>query len=133
VLRPKYYNTEMRILNQLAKLFHQEPPAAPPSVHVTKDGLQVLRNGEVLAHVRWSDVKRIIAYKYDLFGTDEICVGFLTAPDADSWLEISEEWAGFLEATSKMEMSFPTIPKDWYNEIMVPAFERKETVLWVSS
>ena len=104
-----------------------------PSVQVIQDGLQVVRSGKILGSIRWSDIKKIITYKYDLFSIDEICVGFLTALDADSWLEISEQWSGFQEATDKLEERFPSIPKDWYGKVMVPAFESKETVLWESS
>ena len=107
-----------------------EPNPVPPSVRVTQDGLQVVRSDEILASLRWADVRKIVTYKHDLFSTDEICLGFLTASNADAWLEISEEWPGFLEATAKMEELFPSISKGWYNAIMVPAFERKETVLW---
>lgn len=120
----------MGIMNRLAGLFRQGPPAVAPCVRVGEDGLQVVRGGKVLASVRWSDVKRIIAYKYDCFSTDEICVGLLTSPDAESWLEISEQWPGFREAVARMEARFPSIPEDWLAQVMVPAFERKETVLW---
>ena len=102
-------------------------------VIVTADGLEVMRDRDLLATVRWSEVRKIIAYKYDLFAYDEICIGFLKEPDADGWLEISEEWKGFREAIRRMEEIFPSIPKDWFNEIMVPAFERKETVIYQSS
>ena len=123
----------MGIVNRLAEVFRQKPPEPPPSIRVTQDGLDILRGDDMLASVRWSDVKKIIAYKYDLFATDEICIGFLASPDADSWLEISEHWSGFSEATNMMEAIFPSIPKNWYTQIMVPAFERKETVLWDGS
>jgi len=120
----------MGTLNRLAKILREESPTPPLSVRVTQEGLEVVRAGETLASVRWCDVTTILAYKYDLFTTDEICVGFLTSPDADSWLEISEEWRGFREATDKMDELFPGIPRKWYSAVMVPGFERKETVLW---
>ena len=123
----------MGIVNRLAKAFRRKPPAPPPSIRVTQDGLDILREDDVLASVRWSDVKKIIAYKYDLFATDEICIGFLASSDAASWPEINEQWSGFREAATKMEAIFPSIPKDWYVEIMVPALECKETVLWEGS
>jgi len=120
------------ILGRLAKLFRREPLRPPPIVRTSEDGLEVIRCGETLASVRWRDVRKIITYKYDLFSTDEICVGFFTDEDADTWLEISEEWKGFLEAVEMMERWFPSIPRNWFNEVMVPAFERKETVLYES-
>lgn len=97
---------------------------------IGEDGLQVIREDDILGSVNWVDIKKIIVYKYDNFTTDEICVGLLTALDADSWLEISEECSGFMEAVEKMREVFPSIPEDWYIEVMVPVFERKETVLW---
>ena len=126
--------TMSRTQDRLAELLHRKPCASrmPRAfVRLTQGGLEVGPTGEeTVASVRWSDVRRIIAYKHDLFGTDEICVGFLTAADADSWLEVSEEWSGFREAVNKMEELFPSIPKNWYGEVSVPPFERKETVLW---
>jgi len=120
----------MGILKRLARLFRPAAPAPRPSVRVTEDGLELVRAGQVVASLRWSDVRKIITYKYDLFSTDEICVGFLTAPDAEAWFEISEEWPGFLAAVEKMEELFPSIPENWYRDVMVPVFARKETVLW---
>ena len=80
----------MGVWNRLAKVFRRKPAVPPTSVQVTEDGLQIVYKDEILASVRWADVKRIITYKYDLITTDEICVGFPTAADAESWLEISE-------------------------------------------
>jgi len=123
----------MGMPNLLAKFIYREPPVQPPTVRVVEDGLQVIRGVDVLASARWSDVKQIITYKHDLFSTDEIRVGFLAATEADSWLEISEEWSGFKEAIARMEELFPSIPGDWFWEVAVPAFDRKETVLWEDS
>ncbi len=90
----------------------------------------VERQGEGPVAIRWDEIARIITYKYDLFSTDEICIGFLTDKNVEPWVEIREEWEGFLEACKEMKRRFPTIPEDWYSEIMVPVFDRKETVLY---
>lgn len=87
-------------------------------------------NEETLETLRWSDVRRIIAYKYDLFSYDEICVGFLTDPTADDWLEISERSDGFADAMKFVEARFPSIPDRWFWDVSRPAFVRNETVLW---
>lgn len=118
------------MINRLVSLFHKKPALPVPRVQTTEDGIQVVSAGEILASVQWCHVKKIITYKYDLLTTDVICVGFLTEKDAHSWLEISEDWHGFREATDRMESRFPSIPKDWFVNVMVPAFERRERVLY---
>lgn len=123
----------MGMLNRLAHFSHRRPQALPPSILVTQDSLQFVRGDQLLQSVRWSDIKKIITYKYDLFTTDDICVGFLAEKDAEMWLEINKDWDGFPVATNRMESLFTSIPKDWFHSVMVPAFERKETVLWESS
>jgi len=105
---------------------------AIPSARVTDDGLAIVRENEILDSVRWDDVRKIIAYKYDNGTTDEICLGFLAAADANKPFEISEERPGFIAASEAMQKRFPGIPENWYQEIMVPAFARKETVLYES-
>jgi len=121
------------MFKSLAKLFHRKPQLPPPHVRTTQEGIQVMRGGEKLSLVRWCEVKKIIAYKYALYTTDEVCVAFLTQKDADSWLEINEDWEGFREATDQMVSLFPSIPKDWFCNVSIPAFERKETVLYEES
>jgi hypothetical protein len=108
-------------------------PASYESVRSAKavdDGFQLLYRQEVEAEVRWEDVRRIVAYKYDLFACDEICLGFVTGEADRVQVEVSERHPGFLAVCEAMRQRFPSIPENWYNEIMVPAFERKETVLF---
>jgi hypothetical protein len=108
----------------------QRVESAIPSTRITEDGLAIERDGEVLDSIRWEDVRKVIAYKYDRGTTDEICLGFLTDPDAEQCFQISEERPGFIAASEAMQKQFPGTPENWYQEIMVPAFERKETVLY---
>ncbi len=98
----------------------------------TREFLQVVRGSDVLATVRWSDIREILAYKYDRVNTDEICLGFVTKESTSDWLEISEEWEGFQEAMEVMQMVFPSIEGNWFGRVMIPAFKRNETVLWRS-
>ena len=118
------------MLRKFIRSFYAKPEKVKPQICITEEGLQVVCGKEAIGLIFWSEITQIIAYKYDNFSYDEICVGFVPKNKSDPWLEISEEWEGFLRAKEKMEEMFPSINKEWLGEIMVPAFERKETVLY---
>ncbi len=104
---------------------------ARPRITTDPDGLEVHVGEYLIAGVEWIGIEKIVAYKHDLWTTDEICLGLLTDKDANEWLEISEEWDGFVEVVGQIESKFMTIPANWYAEMMVPAFRAKPTVLFV--
>ena len=56
--------------------------------------------------VDWVDVKKIITYKYDLYTTDEICLGFFLGTNENIYWEIAESWVGFNVVVEKMELVF---------------------------
>ncbi len=101
-----------------------------PTIRLTNDGLQLTHGDKITAEISWSNVTKIITYKYDNFTTDEICVAFRTWRESDAWLEVSEEWLGFSELMKVMKQRFPEINSGWYMAVMQPPFERRETVLW---
>ena len=110
--------------------FYSKSEPVRPQIRASKEGLKVVNGKELLGSFCWSEIKQIIAYKYDNFSYDEICIGFVPKQRDESWLEISEEWEGFSQAKREMETVFPSINKEWLEEITLPAFERKETVLY---
>lgn len=90
--------------------------------------------GESL-RVRWDDVREIWTYKIDLFSYDEICLSFRfadagTTPGEGRWVEVTETDSGFSPFCKWMERRFPTIPPKWYSDVVVPAFEPCEAVLY---
>lgn len=78
--------------------------------------------------VRWAGVRSVIAYKRDLFTTDEICLVF-ESDDFTGAREVSEEWPGFPELFGPMEKEFGISP-GWYMEIMTPVFEPTPRLLY---
>ena len=53
----------------------------------------------------------------------------------DSWtpVQISEEWSGFADLFEPLSLAFPSIPRDWYTEVMDPAFRENRRVLYESN
>ena len=60
--------------------------------------------------------------KVDLATTDCICLTF-EFNNGMAPLQVSEEWAGFAELFGPLAAAFPTIPPEWYAEVMTPAFK----------
>lgn len=120
----------MCIKKCLKKIFGGKRPRPKVEIRTDEHGLKIFHGVDVRAVLHWSEVKKIIAYKYDVFTMDEICVGFFKAIDAEDWLEISENWPGFKNACETMKSVFPGIEQNWQMEVMFPPFERCETILW---
>jgi len=104
---------------------------ADPHIRIVAEGFDLVKpaDGSVAASVRWADVARIQAYKLDLVTTDCICLLFEFRAGRAS-VQISEEWPGFADLFGPLERHFPTIPESWYVDVMTPAFEAKQTVLF---
>lgn len=72
---------------------------------------------------------RIQTYKVDLLTTDCICLLF-EFRDGTAPIQVSEEWPGFADFMVAMGHRFPSIPEDWYLEVMQPAFAPNRRVLF---
>ena len=70
--------------------------AAPPAVSADAEGLRI--GGE---QVVWSDVRRLDAYKRDIYVGDVLCLAILGA--GGRVFEINEESPGWLEAGDAIE------------------------------
>ncbi|MES2352794.1 MAG: hypothetical protein V4568_00095 [Pseudomonadota bacterium] len=105
-----------------------------PHVCLVEGGFDVVSpvNDSLVGYVRWNEVERIQAYKVDLLTTDCICLLFEFRVGKTS-IQVSEEWQGFAELFTPMSASFPSIPPNWYLDVMTPAFERKQTILYAST
>ena len=123
----------MHLWSRIRSLFKRkrEPD---PLVRVVDGGFDLVSslNEGVVGYVRWSQVKRIQTYKVDLLTTDCICLLFEFC-DGKPPVQVSEEWQGFSELITPMSMGFPSISKTWYLEVMSPAFERKQKILYEST
>ena len=105
-----------------------------PSIRLVDGGFDVLSNeeGQVAASVRWQNVLRVHTYKVDLATTDCICLTF-EFNNGIAPVRVSEEWAGFAELFGPLAAAFPTIPPEWYAEVMTPAFKENHRVLYDAS
>ena len=92
-----------------------------------KNGFE-LKIEEKLTKVEWNEIKKLTAYKVDLFATDEIRL-FLEAENGKQF-EISESTEGWFQFNEKIKGQFPEINKTWEIDIAVPVFERKETEIY---
>ncbi|MBB3125307.1 hypothetical protein FHS04_002851 [Mesoflavibacter sabulilitoris] len=78
--------------------------------------------------IEWNEIKKLTAYKVDLFATDEIRL-FLEAENGKQF-EISESTEGWFQFNERLKEQFSEINKNWEIDIAVPAFERKETEIY---
>jgi hypothetical protein len=78
--------------------------------------------------VDWSEIVAIRTFKRDLFTFDMVCLEFKTA--SGEYCEAWEDMVGFTEFTERMQAEFPTVPQNWYGEVMLPAFATNQRVLW---
>jgi hypothetical protein len=110
------------------------PSKRDPRIRLVDGGFDLISSeaANVVASVRWQNVLRVHACKIDLATTDCICLTFEfnngTAP-----VQVSEEWAGFADLFAPLAAAFPTIPPEWYAEVMTPAFKTNHRVLYDAS
>lgn len=118
-------------LSRLGDLFRRRRRVVVPSptIEVTAAGFVALTPGAAPIAVAWEEVRRAVAYKRDLYTTDQIVLAFeLDRPDLPL-LELSEESPGFASLFGPMEEVLGVSPS-WYLEIMLPAFEPTPRVLY---
>jgi hypothetical protein len=88
-------------------------------IEIRDDGFTVaLKSGA--KDILWKDIQEINAYKDDLMTYDVICLDIILT---DSVVKITEEVEGWSDFTEKLNKVFPAIDKEWYINIMLPAFE----------
>ncbi len=111
--------------------FFRRGGRADPLVRVSDDGFELLdaASQAVSRSVRWADVAKIQTYKLDLLTTDCICLRF-ELRSGHPPVQVSEEWKGFADLLGPLSAAFPSIPQNWYMDVMTPAFETKQTVLY---
>ncbi len=102
-----------------------------PKIEAGNDGFLLRRPSDdrIIAEVRWSEVLKIVAYKLDLVTTDCIFLLFELSGEQEP-VQVSEEWEGFTNLFHPLLRAFPSVPENWYVEVMAPAFQKKYTVLY---
>jgi hypothetical protein len=99
------------------------------SLQCSTDGFNIITNNAE-QHIQWRDIKKITAYKVDLFTTDEICMDIMLAQDS---VTISEEAGGWPAFSAAVLQQFPSILKDWEGVIAQPPFATNLTILYEAS
>ncbi len=100
-----------------------------PVIRLAASGFSVTEGDKLVLRIEWADVREVVAFKEDLFGYDEICVGFRTH-DADSYPRVTEEFVHYQELLQELPHKFPGIRTDWFSDVAFPAFVPNWTTLW---
>jgi hypothetical protein len=93
------------------------------------DGFSVTFDDSRAARIDWSSVAEITAFKRDLFGYDEICLGFRCGSD-DGFCWVGKEDLGFSELQTQVGQRFEGILQDWWRAVAFPAFTENWTSIW---
>jgi hypothetical protein len=125
-------------LDRLLKRYRENTRDRRHVLHLTPDGFIVREGGRTVASVRWDDVRRIETFKVDLLCVDDIRVAFyLTTQHAgaeqDDVVVISEKEDGFEGVCEAMMERFPSIDRNWFYAVMLPAFATNLTQLYPSA
>ncbi|MEQ8788514.1 MAG: hypothetical protein RIC55_19545 [Pirellulaceae bacterium] len=108
-----------------------EPNAQSPEVAVTNTGFRLGGvSGESLA-VAWDDVAEIVAYKWDVWGYDIICLGFRRR-GGEGYIEVGEDFTDYEEFVPCVEARFP-LAKDWRRRVAFPAFATNWATIWTAT
>jgi len=99
-------------------------------IHLLPGGMELLNieTGERFWQLNWTDVKEIVAYKWDLFGYDLICIGFRTADEHAYW-EVAEEDYNWNTLCDFLRSEFKLNPR-WWSHVAYPAFVTNWTTIW---
>jgi hypothetical protein len=110
-----------------------EPPVQRSVIECDENGLTVARlnkDGFVnKIEVRWSQVRKVSAFKRDIYAYDLICIEI----ESDEWIdqlnEQMEGWQSMIEALpAHLPAALPVA--EWWTEVAFPAFAPNCTVLF---
>jgi hypothetical protein len=103
------------------------PKPSAQAVQVSDEYITLLKGDQEYAQVNWNEVQEVVTFKRDLVIFDDTCLAFCAE---DRWVVISEDAKGWLDLSSALGRRFPTIPPDWYETVMLPAFATCYRVLY---
>ncbi len=95
-------------------------------IELTKNGFLVNNDGEI-TQFKWSEIEKLIGFKIDRITIDDIC---LKIESDNKTTYVTEEFEGWRTFITDLLDKFPGIDKNWESIIAIPAFERKETLLY---
>lgn len=86
-----------------------------------------MKTDDNISYIKWSEIKRIEAYKVDLLTTDEICLDISLT---DKQITITEETRGWFQFIERMKRQLPLVDKDWELSIVRSPFEYDLTTIY---
>lgn len=119
----------MKMLKSLFSKRHEKRPPVVTRVELSSNGFIVSKSGNVSEKVTWSEIERIFTYKVDCYAYDIIYLAF-ERKEHELLLHISEEAEGFENLMLAMNKALPGIAPEWYQNVMLPVFEEKLTLIF---
>jgi hypothetical protein len=72
-------------------------------------------------------ITELIAYKTDLLTTDRVDLDIVYG---EKYFTISEEFPGWYQFVLTINNVFPSVPKNWDTDIILPPFEENKTSIY---
>ena len=122
------HNLRERINNRLQGRTETEYKISADEIGVRVTWL-TMENETGEGSFRWDEVTIVKTFKRDYFSVDCICLAFETSK---GWFEVNEDMKSFGAFLDAVESHLPGFPpqKDWWREVMLPAFATNEKELW---
>ncbi len=111
----------------MTSLFRRQ--SRQPNAVLIADDSGLRSEGAMPWRANWASVRRVSAYKVDLFIVDEIRVEFLMHDGAVR--VVTEEDAGFETLMDQLVRRFPST-SGWQSKVLQPPFASQRTVLYSS-
>ena len=97
-------------------------------IEIQGDALRISRNTEAVAF-RWSEIRRVVAYKRDCLFTDQLCFSISDGNWETEVNEHMEGWPDFIRQLPRKLERFPAEP-DWSRRIAQPPPAQRATILY---
>lgn len=109
---------------------HKAPrKRVPTRIAVDDTGVTLFAGMDATARFEWRQVAAIRAWKWDLFTTDCICLGF-DLEDGETTVCVQEELDGYTNLVEEMERRCAGFKPGWWQAVAFPAFETNMTTVW---
>ena len=105
------------------------------SIQLTDSGFKITSPHGSAKRIVWSEVRRIYAYKLDVFAYDILCLGFMTVDrepaEIPEWdIEVCEEDIGYRDLIAELHRRFGVSQDSWWKQVEYPAFATNLTQIW---
>lgn len=100
-------------------------------IELMEEGFRVLEGGLETAVIDWLHLKQIVAYRQDPEGADLLCLDFRKSHD-NQYIEINEEMDGYCELLEAIYDKFPSINRNWWQDVAAPLGTNRQTIYGMS-